>query len=184
MKCIGRSLIIIIKDVSGLKASFYFSNLVSSVAVSFLCLRVCDANGALYILGRPCSCCHPRVRSVPLRLAWWPRPATALFQIILLSLRPLCLRWARLAVASLTSCSSTYADLLCILDCSCFQRVFHRASCLTSLRPALDSLHSLPQITISSAPEALLLAKDPRLLVGYENDAHSSITWSQSICHP
>ena len=65
----------------------------------------------------------------------------------LLSLRPSCLS------------SSAFAVLLCILDCSCFQRVFHRASCLTPLRPALDSLHSMPPICFNfTAPGCLASA--------------------------
>ena len=54
----------------------------------------------------------------------------------LLSLRPSCLS------------SSTFAILLCSLDCSCVFRGFLENCCLTPLRPALDGLHSLPQITI------------------------------------
>ena len=42
-----------------------------------------------------------------------------------------------------------------------------RESCLMPLRPALDSLHSLPpNIHLSLFRTRLLLAKDPRLLVG------------------
>ena len=51
---IGRSLIIIIMSVCGLKASFYFSILVSSASESLshvLYLQVRDADVALYYTG-------------------------------------------------------------------------------------------------------------------------------------
>ena len=120
------------------------------------CIFVCVMPTARYtMLGRPCSCCRPRVRSgragglvllcsLTLILGWlgsscpagswvapqldrWPRMKAFLFKLYYL---------CRLAMQS--------RYLL-------FSEGF-RESCLMPLRPALDSLHSLPQITILLIP--------------------------------
>ena len=112
------------------------------------------------MLGRPCSCCHPRVRSgragglvllcsLTLILGWlgsscsrvtpqldqWPRMKAFLLKIFFL---------CRLAIQS--------RFLLC------FQRVF-RESCLMPLRPALESLYSMHPNTIKSALGPLLACR-------------------------
>ena len=73
----------------------------------------------------------------------------------LLSLRPLCLS------------SSAFAVLLCSLDCSCVFRGFSENRCLMPLRPALDSLHSMPPCFNFTAPGCLASACELRELEVY-----------------
>ena len=146
-----------------IKSFIHFS--ICWILLAFLCLCVRDADALYWAARLACSCHLLHQQSIRYPWLWaliWAygsykprhlragRPSGLVVAArcsSLLSLRPSCLS------------SSAFAVLLCILDCSCFQRVFHRASCLTPLRPALDSLHSMPPICFNfTAPGCLASA--------------------------